>query len=50
MLFPGWCIGEIVPTLWAKTSSIEVKGYIPLDFDDAVLQKHLSTKRVVGYY
>lgn len=34
----------------AETSSIEVKGYIPLDFDDAILQKHLSTQHVVGSY
>lgn len=43
MLFPGWYINDIVPVLWAETSSIEVKGYIPLYFDNATLQKHIYT-------
>lgn len=38
----------MVPTLQAKASSTEVKGYIPLDFDDAIVQKHLLTEHVVG--
>lgn len=44
MLFPGWPISDMVPILWAETSSIGVKGYISLDYGDAILQKHLSTQ------
>lgn len=50
MSFPGWYISDIVPILWAETSSIEVEGYIPLDSDDAILQKHLSTQHVARSY
>lgn len=43
MLFSSWYINDIVSVLWAETSSIEVKGYIPLYLDDATLQKHIYT-------
>lgn len=50
MLFPGWHITDIVLILWTETSSSVVKGYIPLDSDDATWQKPLSAQLMVGSY
>lgn len=43
-------MSSIVPISRAESFFIEVKSYIPLDFDNVTLQEHLSTQCVVGTY